>query len=848
MPKRIVIFADGTGNAFTTQESNVWRLYEALDKAHPDQIAYYIKGVGTSSIKVLSALDGATGFGVPSNVRELYRFLCRNWAPGDDIFMFGFSRGAFTIRTLIGLIHHEGLVPDRLYGETVSHEDMTRNVNNAWRRYREKTAPWHKTLPTIWIGRWLRDAFLTVKDMLHYRLRYRKFRYQAIGALSRKDARITFAGLFDTVEAYGVPIEELRKAIDVAIWPISFNNRQLSPKVDCARHALSLDDERLTFHPLRFDRSDESDANRIKEVWFAGVHSDVGGGYPDCELALVPCVWMAEEARARGLRFKEDAIENLYHESSSLGPRHDSRAGASVFYRYAPRPLETSPKAGGIPVIHHSVAERMVDGSDNYAPLTLPHTAKVLMPNGQTLQIDGFKRSDIVFDRAQAPGDLPLHMDIAVAAVEQLKEPDPELVERTLSSVLCRRVLYFLMLGFAAVTVAWPWIVDQIHDWTKASLKKLPLGDYLATAYTSTDFGIAAVLDVIRNAVGGLLPGYVKGWVDALADYPVLTGLLIVAVAWLWRSGRTMGDRVNDRARISWGLSTHAPRREIGNSFWVKMGAIGRARSIRLLFRLVNTYVVPTAVIVLLAAVVAVAVGRTVFTAAVGVGRICKTPDGAISVGVNETPLYAQRRSTAGETRMAEFNTTDMCWWTGFTVEKGRKYTIGIEMKDPWFDHTVIASPYGFEAPDWRFTASVPFRRWVKAKWFQPVVKIDSVDTYEQVLTPINGAAPDTEPERVKVANGQLGTFEPITNLKDERQLKSASVSWNVHQPQWRERFVAEFTADNDGDLFLYINDAVNIFQLGGGYDRFYRNNSGTALVWLQQTPLPPKPPEQAAR
>ena len=80
MPKRIVIFADGTGNAFSTQESNVWRLYEALDKAHPDQIAYYIKGVGTSSIKVLSALDGATGFGVPSNVRELYRFLCRNWA------------------------------------------------------------------------------------------------------------------------------------------------------------------------------------------------------------------------------------------------------------------------------------------------------------------------------------------------------------------------------------------------------------------------------------------------------------------------------------------------------------------------------------------------------------------------------------------------------------------------------------------------------------------------------------------------------------------------------------------------------------------------------------------------
>src|SRR5262249_36369529 len=229
MPKRIVIFADGTGNAFTTQESNVWRLYEALDKAHPDQIAYYIKGVGTSSIKVLSALDGATGLGVPSNVRQLYRFLCRNWEPNDEIFMFGFSRGAFTIRTLIGLIADQGLVPNTLYGETVTHDEMTRNVNNAWRRYREKTAPWHETLPTIWIGRWLRDGFLTIKNLLHYRTQYGKFRYKTIQDETRKQKRkdidITFAGLFDTVEAYGVPIEELRRAIDVAIWPISFNNR-----------------------------------------------------------------------------------------------------------------------------------------------------------------------------------------------------------------------------------------------------------------------------------------------------------------------------------------------------------------------------------------------------------------------------------------------------------------------------------------------------------------------------------------------------------------------------------------------------------------------------------------------
>jgi uncharacterized protein (DUF2235 family) len=75
-PRRLVVFADGTGNAYTTQESNIWRLYQALDQSGSDQLARYIKGVGTSGFRPIAALDSATGFGVPSNVRELYRFLC----------------------------------------------------------------------------------------------------------------------------------------------------------------------------------------------------------------------------------------------------------------------------------------------------------------------------------------------------------------------------------------------------------------------------------------------------------------------------------------------------------------------------------------------------------------------------------------------------------------------------------------------------------------------------------------------------------------------------------------------------------------------------------------------------
>src|SRR3954471_12800093 len=150
-PRKYVLFADGTGNSFTTQESNVWRLYEALDRTNPDQVAYYIKGVGTSGWRPFAVLDGATGIGVPSNVRKLYRFLCWNWHPGDEIYIFGFSRGAFTARTPVGLIGSQGLVPAVLVAFRVSHGEMQRNVMSAWREYRRDTVPLNKSLPTIWV-------------------------------------------------------------------------------------------------------------------------------------------------------------------------------------------------------------------------------------------------------------------------------------------------------------------------------------------------------------------------------------------------------------------------------------------------------------------------------------------------------------------------------------------------------------------------------------------------------------------------------------------------------------------------------------------------------------------------
>jgi len=109
--KQLVLLSDGTGNSSAkAQKTNVWRLFEALDQTTPDQLAKYDDGVGPSSNKYLAALGGAFGYGLKRNVIDLYKFVCRDYEQGAKIYGFGFSRGAFTIRVLVGLIATQGLV------------------------------------------------------------------------------------------------------------------------------------------------------------------------------------------------------------------------------------------------------------------------------------------------------------------------------------------------------------------------------------------------------------------------------------------------------------------------------------------------------------------------------------------------------------------------------------------------------------------------------------------------------------------------------------------------------------------------------------------------------------------
>lgn len=111
MTKRIILLSDGTGNAAgKVWKSNVWRIFESLDLRSNDQVAFYDDGVGTSSFKPLAILGGAFGWGLKRNVLDIYKFLCANYEEGDRVYAFGFSRGAFTMRVVLGLALNQGLV------------------------------------------------------------------------------------------------------------------------------------------------------------------------------------------------------------------------------------------------------------------------------------------------------------------------------------------------------------------------------------------------------------------------------------------------------------------------------------------------------------------------------------------------------------------------------------------------------------------------------------------------------------------------------------------------------------------------------------------------------------------
>lgn len=888
--RKLVLFADGTGNAFTAQESSVWRLYEALDHTEPDQIAYYIKGVGTAGWAPLAALDGATGIGVPSNVRKLYRFLCWNWREGDEIYIFGFSRGAFTARTLAALIASQGLVPAEIKGEPLSHAEMGRNAMAAWRAYRRGTVPLQKSLPTIWIARLIRDALLY---LYHAICRHRAYADVRAAMNGRKDVDIEFLGLFDTVEAFGVPIEELRVAIDWAIWPISFRNHRPAHNVKHICHALALDDERTTFHPLRIDQSRLAAGQTVEEVWFAGVHSDIGGGYPESTLSFVPLVWMIEQLGGQ-LRFQNGSIEHFQAYQSAIGPRHDSRSGAAVLYRYDPRPILGGRENGGPPVVHFAVVERMLFGCDDYAPIMLPANARVLMPDGSIQELtDGGTHK--AMQEAYLKKGKSLASKEGAGAFTAMAAPDAEMVNLAHGAVWWRRIAYFSLLAMAGVIVAWPWIARKIVE---LSVDNGLRDTLVLRIITDIDWGLGALVGSIANTLRNVLPSYAGPWLDIALYYPFLTSLVVLLAWGVWHVNSRLRDGIQERARLAW----YRPDRKasVKNlsrlNFLFKFGGFMQRNAGWIRFPFAK-FVIPVVSIIAIYGSGLLIGSSSFFTWRVATGQVCESPETKAEretrAGAKVPANIAPAKPVGDDAVQAPepFKVDQFCWASRLAVEKGRKYRVWIDMEDPWFDRTIMTGVNGFQTYEIHHYFALPLRRLFGANWFQPLVRVGEKGLNDQPLQAVNAMSSDELPRRMnptlpaekdndKSKNRYPVHLEDATELPDPadteklKKLKSdvagmstfdalpksdtARKVWDAQK--LADRMVAEFVAPDSGELFFYVNDAVQIFPgflrwmlptkyaaYFGPDDQYYRNNSGTARMTVQRLPTPDKPASSPA-
>lgn len=322
--------------------TNVVRFHNALvegDAGGVDQRRYYHPGIGTEEVFFLERIwAGMTGAGLSRNVKSAYRWLAANYDDGDEIYLAGFSRGAFTVRSLSGLISRQGL----------PREDDWRLVESAYKDARRKI----KREP----------------DERHFR-----------------PARIHFLGVWDTVGALGIPPEFDWLPLWLAFLQPRFHDTELSPAVTHAYHALAVDEMRRTFSPTLWTRSSPQN-KEVVQMWFAGVHADVGGGYRETGLSDVALDWMTGRAAAAGAAFRPDMLEQI--RGDHRGVLHDSRQGAFKGAIAQPRRLPNldDPQFTG-PVgqqVHLSVLNRIARPPISQAPyyerLRLAPGAREIIP------------------------------------------------------------------------------------------------------------------------------------------------------------------------------------------------------------------------------------------------------------------------------------------------------------------------------------------------------------------------------------------------------------------------------------------------------------------------------------
>lgn len=451
MAKNIVLCSDGTGNsAMKGRGTNVFKIYESIDlNGHIfgntllPQVAFYDDGVGTENLKFLKILGGAFGWGLSRNVRELYAALARCYEPGDQIFLFGFSRGAFTVRQLAGFIIGCGIINNSQW-ETDG--ELNKLIKKAFRIYRQRYRTWLGAKLPIWFGEKL---FPSNKEALKEFRETKAFQDETYAPDGKVNIR--FIGVWDTVAAVGLPFDQLADFINNVFYRFKFPDRYLSSRVDKACHALAIDDERHSFHPevwteeKKKKEDKESQDDRIEQVWFAGVHSNVGGGYPKQGMSLVALDWMMAKAEAQGLRFIKNDRASYCEHNNVNDKLYDSRSGIGTYYRYKVRDISRICSKNNISAdIHISAFNRISLGTDGYAPVNLPTQLNIVATSNNPPALQGMK-------------------ELAAKVNKALSTQRPFL-NHAKKWMLIRRYSHYALLGF---TIAIVWMAKSTETTTE---------------------------------------------------------------------------------------------------------------------------------------------------------------------------------------------------------------------------------------------------------------------------------------------------------------------------------------------------------------------------------------------
>ncbi|MEU6348190.1 DUF2235 domain-containing protein [Streptomyces sp. NPDC047072] len=339
MAKRLVVCCDGTWNMpnqkYVTNVSKVARAVLPVAADGTEQRVGYLDGVGTKWTD--KYVGGAFGWGLSEKVREAYCFLVENYEPGDELFLFGFSRGAYTARSLAGLVRNSGILRPEHEGR----------LAEAWDLYRDRDKK-----PGEQVSKDFRKAYA-------------------------HETKIRFIGVWDTVGALGIPVPGPH-----VLWPLvkwvnshwAFHDTELSSWIDGAFHALAVDEQRRAFAPTLWHQQADAEGQELKQVWFSGVHCDIGGGYEDTSQSDLSLRWMVARAAEYGLEIDTGALG--LGGFDALGELHESRTKFYRLTRALHRPIgqsrsEPEGRLDGDEFVSSTAKSRYENADPRYCPREL---------------------------------------------------------------------------------------------------------------------------------------------------------------------------------------------------------------------------------------------------------------------------------------------------------------------------------------------------------------------------------------------------------------------------------------------------------------------------------------------